>query len=461
MTTIRVGFARAGGGYATETMALEAYVGRVLAGEAARDSGAAALDALAIAIRTFAAANRGRHRADGFDLCDQTHCQVVRTATAATDASATRTRGRLLLDGGNPASIYYTASCGGRTEVPSAVWPGAADPPFLVSQRDTACGGGPTWSVELADGDLLRALHAGGFAGSRLRAMRVLARDPSGRVARLRLEGVTPSEISGQELRVAVGRTLGWQQIKSTAFDLTRESRGYRFDGHGSGHGVGLCVIGSVRLAAQGESAEHILQKYFPGLRIGAGAETASTPAVTARAPVNTTSGIVLSLPDEDEGDRVAVAAMITRARDELARTLGVAAPMRIGVRVHATTDEYEQALRLPWFTFGAAVDGELHLLPLAALRERGVLERTIRRTLVRAMIDRELAGRPVSVLEGAAVYFAEPRDLRSPQGRVACPDDRDLLQPVSMGALATAYAQARACVARQLAAGRNWRELK
>jgi len=76
-------------------------------------------------------------------------------------------------------------------------------------------------------------------------------------------------------------------------------------------------------------------------------------------------------------------------------------------------------------------------------------------------MIDRELAGRPVSVLEGAAVYFAEPRDLRSPQGRVACPDDRDLLQPVSMGALATAYAQARACVARQLAAGRNWRELR
>src|SRR5439155_22272629 len=113
---IRVGFARPQGGYTIAPIALESYVARVLAGEAARDSGPAALDALAITIRTFALANRTRHRADGFDLCDQTHCQVVRTATAATDASAARTAGRILIAGGVPAAIYYTASCGGRTE---------------------------------------------------------------------------------------------------------------------------------------------------------------------------------------------------------------------------------------------------------------------------------------------------------------------------------------------------------
>ena len=94
---------------------METYVARVLAGEALRDSQPAALEALAITIRTFALANRGRHRADGFDLCDQTHCQVLRAAVAATERAARATAGRLLLRDGAPASVYYSASCGGRT----------------------------------------------------------------------------------------------------------------------------------------------------------------------------------------------------------------------------------------------------------------------------------------------------------------------------------------------------------
>jgi hypothetical protein len=158
---LRVGVARPGGGYTQTTIALETYVARVLAGEAARDSQPAALEALAIAVRTFTLANRGRHRADGFDLCDETHCQVMRAATEATTRAAVATAGLALLSGGVPASIYYSASCGGRTEVPSAVWPGAKDPPYMPSQPDDACGGTPVWAVELTAADLLRALRVG------------------------------------------------------------------------------------------------------------------------------------------------------------------------------------------------------------------------------------------------------------------------------------------------------------
>src|SRR4029077_4175690 len=136
---------------------------------------------------TYALANLGRHRADGFDVCDQTHCQVVRTATPATERAAEATAGKVLLDRGAPASIYYSASCGGRTEIPSAVWPGADDPPYLPSQPDDGCGGAPVWSAELSSGDLLRALRAGGYRGGRLSDLRVASRNGSGRVARLRL----------------------------------------------------------------------------------------------------------------------------------------------------------------------------------------------------------------------------------------------------------------------------------
>ena len=99
---LRIGIARPGGRSTIAAIPLEVYVARVLAGEAARDSPPAALEALAITIRTFALANRGRHRADGFDLCDQTHCQVLRTATPATERAAAATAGRVLLYQGVP-----------------------------------------------------------------------------------------------------------------------------------------------------------------------------------------------------------------------------------------------------------------------------------------------------------------------------------------------------------------------
>jgi SpoIID/LytB domain protein len=308
-----------------------------------------ALEALAITIRTFAVANLKRHGADGFDLCDQTHCQVVRAAVAATERAAQATAGRLLLRNGVPASIYYTASCGGRTEIPSDVWPGAEDPPFLPSRDDDACEGAPAWAATISEGDLFRALRAAGFRGDRLRDVRVASRNASGRVAQLKLAGLRPEVISGQDLRVVVGRTLGWQHIKSTAFELRRQGESYRFTGHGSGHGVGMCVIGSAKLAERGTTADAILARYFPGLKISglsdgvrhvsdtdgtrpapSGTEVSAkrvpsgTEVSAKRVPSGTEVGakavpsgteVLVSLPDDDEGERAAIVRGALRAR--------------------------------------------------------------------------------------------------------------------------------------------------
>jgi stage II sporulation protein D len=67
---------------------------------------------------------------------------------------------------------------------------------------------------------------------------------------------------------MVVGRSLGWQYIKSTAFELRRTSSGFHFSGRGSGHGVGLCCIGAARLGDRGKDARHILARYFPGLDV-------------------------------------------------------------------------------------------------------------------------------------------------------------------------------------------------
>jgi SpoIID/LytB domain protein len=497
--TLRIGVARPNG-YTVRTIQLEEYVAGVLAGEAARNSSPSALEALAITVRTFALANLSRHRADGFDLCDLTHCQVLRKATPATETAATRTAGQVLLYRRALASVFYTASCGGRTEQPSHVWPGASDPEYLPSRDDDACDGMPVWAEELSTIDLMRSLEAAGFKGDTVRDLRVLSRHRSGRVARLRLDGLSPGEISGQDLRVVVGRTLGWQHIKSAAFDVRRTAAGYRFSGRGSGHGVGLCVIGSARLGARGQGASEILARYFPGATIAplpssivAAIEPKVVPAPTAtaeepriseappRAPIAPTrrrapasmpnvAEVLLSLPSGDEGERDVLHDLALRARDRLAKDLGAATPLRITLRLHPTIESYQRATGQPWYTAGAALDTDIHLAPLTVLRERGLLERTIRRELIHVLTRSALSNRPLWVQEGVALYFAgdEPAP-GEPARRVAvpgaktssCPDDREFLQPASPGALSNAYARAASCVGRQIAAGKKWSEIR
>lgn len=258
--TVAVG-ALSGGGAIT-AMPLEIYVARVLAGEAEPNAPGAALEALAIVARTYAIANAGRHRGEGFDLCDTTHCQVLRAPTPATRRAAYATAGEVLAYNGAPAEVFYSASCGGRSEDASAVWPRASFP-YLRSVEDDVHDDDPVWTVELSLEEIRRALARAGFEGERLREIAVAARSASGRATRLVLDGLKPDVIAGEAFRAAIGtRTL-----PSTAFRLSRQGRVVRFTGRGYGHGVGLCVIGAGRRARRGDDAGAILRAYFPGLR--------------------------------------------------------------------------------------------------------------------------------------------------------------------------------------------------
>jgi stage II sporulation protein D len=297
-------------------------------------------------------------------------------------------------------------------------------------------------------------------------------------VARLALDGLTPPAISGQDLRVAVGRTLGWQHIRSAAFELRRVGNAYRFTGRGSGHGVGMCVIGSGHLAASGRSATEILGRYFPGLTIGAAVsrspEVQRSPEIQRPSPASPISSgpeVLVALPEGDEGERAAMVALAVSSLEDLSKTLGVPVPRRLSLRFHPTIGAFEKTTGQPWFTSIAVMNGEVHLLPPAVLRDRGVLERSVRHGLVHVLTDGILAERPLWVREGAAVYFADrvasaPALERSPisgsvEARASCPPDADLRQPISIGGLSTAYALARACFARQLVSGRSWQEVR
>jgi SpoIID/LytB domain protein len=472
---VRIGVARDDGGYSVRDVPLEEYVAGVVAAEAAASSRPAALEALAITGRTFAAANRGRHRADGFDLCDLTHCQVFGKATPASSRAAAATAGRVLLHDGAPAHVFYTASCGGYTERPSNVWPGSADASYLPSRPDDACGGEPSWSAELRAADLVRALRAGNLKGDGLRGLRVGGRDQSGRVARVRIDGFAPAEISGEDFRSLVGRVLGWQHIKSTAFDIVRTASGFRFDGRGSGHGVGLCVLGSARLADRGESAAQILARYFPGLTISTSdvrlkpeepppvrPKPDTTNGEVTKGGVAKSGSIVVVLPEAEEGERAVIVDLAARSRDLVAKQLRVAAPDVITLRFHPTVESYQRATGQPWFTTAATSRNVIDLIPLAILRQRKTIDVTLRHEMVHVLAEPSIADRPRWVREGAAAYFAgERRGRRGADVRLDCPTDQELLHPASATALGAAYSRAAACFDREIAAGRTWREVR
>src|SRR5688572_25095277 len=471
---VRLGRTAADGGTRVENVAVDAYIAQVLAGEGQPKASDAAQDALAITARTFAVANRNRHRSEGFDLCDTTHCQVVRPATAITRRAAEATSGRVLLHQGQPAFVFYSAWCGGQTELASQVWPGAADytdepsPPRDAksasrgpgSLEDDACEGEPDWSSEVRADQIEAALRAAGLRGSRLRDLRVLSRNKSDRVARLRVEGFTPSDISGHEFRMAVGRVAGWQTIKSTAFDVDRTGSGYRFRGRGFGHGVGLCVIGAGRRAARGASAEEILRFYFPGLSVGT--LTAAPEVTTASVPKPAPGDISLALPAGEEGERAALLSLIRRSRDEISKFTGVKTPT-LRVTVHPTVDSFGRATGQSWWVSGATHGASIDLLPITILRQQGQVDRTIRHEVAHALLDAALAKKPMWVREGAAMYFARPAGAKpgardTDRGR--CPGDPELLRPVSAGSQREAYARAEACFARAIAEGKRWSEI-
>jgi stage II sporulation protein D len=429
-------------------MAIDDYVARVLAGEGQPAAAPAAQQALAIAARTFVLANRGRHQDEGFDVCDSTHCQVLRPATALTRRVAAATSGQVLLDGGRPASIYYSAWCGGHSELPSAVWPGAVDHSFDRARPDDACAGEPAWTSEIAAADLERALRAAGLKGTQLRGLAVSRRSSSGRAVRLRAEGFDPRDVSAEAFRIALGRTAGWQLLKSTMFEMQRTPQGYRFTGRGAGHGVGICVIGAGARAARGATTEQILDFYYPGLR-------------AARYQTAAPGGdLELALPAADERERVLVADLVRQARDEMAARIGVASPPVIRVTVHPSVAGFGRATGLPWWTAGATDRTSIALLPIAVLKQRGQLERTIRHEVAHVLVDAAMAGRPLWVREGAASYFAGTGSGTKLAAAV-CPSDAELKKPPDAAAQRDAYARAEACFARALAAGTPWRDIR
>ena len=443
---------------------LEAYVSRVLAGEGDPRAADAAQQALAIAVRTYTLKNRDRHARDGYDLCDSTHCQVPRPSTPVSRRAAMATIGQVLTYRGDLAEVFYSASCGGRSERAADVWPGA-DYPYLVSRRDDVCEDDPEWTVEFALRDVQQALERVGFEGERLKDIHVDGRTSSGRVARVRLSGMRPDVMAADQFRLAIGAVA----LRSTAFTVDKRGSMLRFTGRGFGHGVGMCAIGAARRATRGETARAILAQYYPGLEVtplsGVAPPTpptyTATPAPAPPVVAPRGSGISVSVSPASLVAAPDIERMAAKAHDDLARTLGTSV-LPITIRLHGTLDSFRLATNRPWWVSDVAEGTSIDLAPAVVLAQRGGLEASVRLAVAELLVAGPLAGRPEWVRAGAARYFAQgAAAVRPAASRARCPTDAELLLAVSAPAQREAEMRAEACFARELEKTRDWRAVR
>jgi len=266
---------------AVETIPLEAYVAAVLPAEIGGNAPAAALEAQAVAARSYAVARTDRHADRGADLCDGVHCQVyagLARATAATRRAAEATRGLVLLQKGRVVAAPFHAVCGGRTARPSAVWDDE-ETPDLPPVPDDACldAAGARWTFFLPRREIGALAARLGFPEARF--LEVWAHGDDGRVSALRLvaPGGAARVVRAFDARARAAEAWGWGSLRSTDFEVEETPAGWLFRGRGTGHGAGLCQTGAIARARRGESREAILAHYYPG--------TVTAPLDAAGAP--------------------------------------------------------------------------------------------------------------------------------------------------------------------------------
>jgi stage II sporulation protein D len=243
---------------------LEDYVAAVVGSEMPASFPPQALQAQAVAARTFAvfkklqAVDEGRSWHLGATVLDQVYKAAVDPrARAAAEATA----GLVLTYQRAPIEAYFHSVCGGRTE--DGLDALNRDLPYLVSVRCDRCRGAPRfrWTVRIPAADLGRLAGLGGAA----RSARVVARTASGRASRVEIGGEGRSvTLAAVDLR----QRLGYDRLPSLAFEVRFAGSTAVFVGRGSGHGAGLCQWGAAGAARAGDDYRKILAHYYPGAEL-------------------------------------------------------------------------------------------------------------------------------------------------------------------------------------------------
>jgi stage II sporulation protein D len=203
---------------------LERYVRGVVAAEMPASWPMAALEAQAIASRTYALTDHaGGSR---FDVYADTRSQVYAGAaaeTASSNAAVAATGGQIIEHAGQPAITYYFASSGGMTEDNENSFPGATPEPWLRGVPDAYETRSSSWKLSMSF--VTAGARLGGLFKGSFRGIEVLRRGVSPRIVTAEVLGSRGDDpVSGPELEARLGLDSAWAYFSvKTGGSVTRE----------------------------------------------------------------------------------------------------------------------------------------------------------------------------------------------------------------------------------------------
>jgi stage II sporulation protein D len=269
---------------------LEDYLSGVVPAEIPtnKEADLEAIKSQAICARTYALNRIIEKSASFYDVKatieDQVYGGTDRYSVLA-DQAIEETRGVIITYNGEPATVYYHSTCGGRLESAANVWP-SGPLPYLEGGSDAvsdiySCSVSPYFRwLETRSFSQLDSLFELEYQKGQLKNIvedtievnldfQIVNRNSSGRISDLLITNAdTTVTLSGYQIRHFFKDKNG-KSLPSNLFYLTQpDDSTLTIHGGGFGHGVGMCQFGALYMARHGFMHYHIITKYFPGTKL-------------------------------------------------------------------------------------------------------------------------------------------------------------------------------------------------
>lgn len=235
---------------------LEKYLAAVLDAELPKKWPIETKKALVIASRSYSIFQMKNRQRENFDIEGNIKDQAFFGAFSDESLRVVRSvRNKILVwPDGKIFKAYYHSHCGGHTSTAQEVF---GDDRGVAAISDPYCSD-YKWSVSISKEKIRSRIP--GFLGLRVASP-----------IQNRLVNVTWLENSGllQSERANLWRwKIGSNKLKSTWFQITELGDSIQFNGHGFGHGVGLCQWGSFKMGVLKKTYQQILEHYYSGIEI-------------------------------------------------------------------------------------------------------------------------------------------------------------------------------------------------
>jgi stage II sporulation protein D len=246
--------------FAVNELDTDIYLAGVLRGEIGFDKPIEVYKMHAIMSRTYAMHYMNRHKSEGFNVCDQTHCQVYKGwfDYSPFHEAISSTSGRIVLNKGdnNAAECLFHSNCGGITNSSEQVW--SARLPYCRTVVDSFCrtSKNSSWIKRFTLSEFNQKLKIPLSKQVGICDSICLFQDR--RAQTINFNGVSYDLIYLRNTLDLKSTWFNWECINDTVL----------ITGRGYGHGVGVCQEGAIKMAELGYSAEEILHYYYSNIRI-------------------------------------------------------------------------------------------------------------------------------------------------------------------------------------------------